>query len=856
MATPHWRQALACLLPALLAGWASSTSAVHAQTIATGARHGLVLTADGSVLAWGDNRQGQLGQRRTAYSDADRVIPLPVKAVSLKTSATHALVLDEEGNVWSWGTNRKGQLGDGTLADRATPQVIFRNAAQITDNGGDLYPSTLIDREGQPWWWGPLPSGTVQAQPLQSAAIPGRLTALMQEGSTSAGLDEQGVVWAWGEGVACTGSPALSGPVAMRGVPPIRRFRLTDQTYGNMYGRNPPHSLVYAQDRDGRYWKWGSEFVTGGFEGLWPQWKDFCPPTESADAQRLMEATYTGPDELRNLGVVLSYVDQARSKTIDVSQQAFYYGWTQGGDLWLWTYQDDSHTKYNVAQVASGVVEAGAYSSGPDAYLPGLMFITRDGRLHVRGTNARLHHGVADGDLDSTSSPRKVVLPGPAASVHTQSDGSYALLRDGRVFRWGSGDLRYGSEDRIRWPAMLPTPALVDAPVPFVKLAADSGLWMGLDASGNVWSTTPVEQGATAQDLRPAMVPRTTGLPAVRDIAARGGLLLGVDATVWSRGAWTKASAGAPKAFVPTQVSGLPSTIAQVAGTRVGGFFALDASGSVWYWGFHGFGLGGRDTTQEHLLSPAVKAPFVLPLPDKAISIHTGDYNFCAVLDDGAAFCRGRMFNGHLGRLFRLHAPVREVSISVDGEREGTAHFRLIDGTVWAWGKGQGGQLGSGTYTNAVQPVPVLSETGTADLDLDPAAPNVAAPKHPPFRVKTRLAGNLRSLSFGGDVFGSAGTPAGSNVYAMAGGAPAGGGTWLQRDAQGQWGPLGWPVPAVASGVQLASEAQSVPLAHILQQFPGSGLAGLHVYVGYGRDVDEMLAAGRYREVLELAPEY
>lgn len=496
------------------------------------------------------------------------------------------------------------------------------------------------------------------------------------------------------------------------------------------------------------------------------------------------------------------------------------------------------------------MVEAGAYSSGPDAYLPGLMYITRDGRLHVRGTNARLHHGVADGDVDSYSSPRKVVLPGPAASVHTQSNGSYALLKDGKVFRWGSGDPRYGSQDRVRWPAMLPLPSLVDAPVAFVKLATDNELWMGLDASGNVWSTTPVEQGATAQDLRPAMVPRTTGLPAVRDIAARGGLLLGVDATVWSRGAWTSASAGAPKAFVPTQVSGLPSTIAQVAGTRVGGFFALDASGSVWYWGYHGYGLGAREASQNALLGPMAKAPFVLPLPGKAVSIHTSDYNFCATLDDGAAFCRGRMFNEHQGRLFRLHAPVREVSISVDGEREGTAHFRLIDGTVWAWGKGQGGQLGSGTYTNAVQPVPVLSETGTADLDLDPAAPNVATPTRPPLRVKTRLAGNLRSLSFDGEVFGSAGTPAGSKVYVMAGGV-----TWLQRDAQGQWGPLGWPVPAVASGVQLASEAQSVPLAHLLQQFPGSGLAGLRVYVGYGHDVDEMLAAGRYREVLELAPE-
>ncbi len=140
------------------------------------------------------------------------------------------------------------------------------------------------------------------------------------------------------------------------------------------------------------------------------------------------------------------------------------------------------------------------------------------------------------------------------------------------------------------------------------------------------------------------------------------------------------------------------------------------------------------------------------------------------------------------------------------------------------------------------------------DLDLDPATPNVPTANRPPFRVQTLLAGNLRSMSFSGEVFGSAGTPAGSNVYAMAAAGAPGKGTWVQLDAQGSWGPLRWPVPAVVSNVQLTSEVQSVPL-NVLPQLGGTGLEGLHLYIGYGRDVDEMLAARRFREVLELAPE-
>ena len=128
--TPPWRQALACLLPALLAGLGSS-GAVQAQSIATGSRHGLALQPEGSVLAWGDNRQAQLGFGKTVYADVAREIGLPSRAVAVRASAAGALVLDAEGNVWSWGTNRKGQLGDGTLADRSTPKVIFRGATAI-----------------------------------------------------------------------------------------------------------------------------------------------------------------------------------------------------------------------------------------------------------------------------------------------------------------------------------------------------------------------------------------------------------------------------------------------------------------------------------------------------------------------------------------------------------------------------------------------------------------------------------------------------------------------------------------------------------------------------------------------------
>ncbi len=838
----------------------------QAQTIATGARHALALQSDGSVLTWGDNRLGQLGRGRLLYAATAREVPLPAKAVAVRASNTNALVLDDQGNVWSWGTNRRGELGDGTRTDRATPRIVFRNAAQIAVNGGNLSPTFVIDKDGQPWWWGPMSSGGDVLQPTRSAQVPARLVTVAQYGPVIAGLDDKGVVWAWGEYVPCAASPGPTGPVAMAGLPPIQRFYMQPGGYRPNYGDAVvKFTTANAYDTSGRAWKWGAEsgFGPGGGFGTGPHTHltTMCPPVRNPRDDAYFNYQTIIHSELLRKGVVIA---RTNFWTAAVSVHTTL-GLTDTGDLYQWRPEYEAPPGVTLWHEASDVVDASHYSTREREGALGLIYVTKSGKVYAKGTNYHLHLGMASSEVDSVSTPQKVALPAAAVSVHAKPTGSFALLNDGTVYGWGSGAGRIDRFSDVGWYTVPMQPAKVDIPAFVTKLAVAGDRWMALTPGGEVWAlATKGPPNTLPGSLQPFKVSRATGLPAVKDVLLGGsmeGAILGVDGTLWHVGPYAAVQPGSTDgtelAILPWQFGGLPP-IRQVAMTAGAfsnaAYFALDADGAVWFRGQHSYGLGGLSEADLAMapMERIAKAPFVRPLPGKAVSVHANDASFCAVLEDGSAQCYGKNFNEKQGMRFRLHAPIREVSIGADGGRSGTVHFRVAGGAVWAWGKGQWGQLGAGTYASAAQPVPVSDPAGTAGLDLDPFTPDSIAPSGPPFRVKTRLTGNLRSLSFNGEIFGSTGAPAGSNVYAMAVG---GNGAWVQVDAQGTWAPLRWPVPAIASGVQLSGESQSVSLNNILQQFAGGGLEGQRYYIGYGRDVEEMLAARRFREVLELAPE-
>jgi alpha-tubulin suppressor-like RCC1 family protein len=98
--------------------------------------HTCAVKEDGTVLCWGSNASGQLGNN-TGGPGQLSTTPVQVQglsdAIAVTAGTAHSCALRATGNVVCWGSNGNGRLGDGTTTTRFVPVTVLNpNSSPLT----------------------------------------------------------------------------------------------------------------------------------------------------------------------------------------------------------------------------------------------------------------------------------------------------------------------------------------------------------------------------------------------------------------------------------------------------------------------------------------------------------------------------------------------------------------------------------------------------------------------------------------------------------------------------------------------------------------------------------------------------
>jgi alpha-tubulin suppressor-like RCC1 family protein len=321
------------------------------------------------------------------------------------------------------------------------------------------------------------------------------------------------------------------------------------------------------------------------------------------------------------------------------------------------------------------------------------------------------------------STPVQVANLSHVVSVAGGDQHSVALKSDGTVWTWGNngwGQLGNGTYNRTVTPAQVAGLTNVRA------IAAGSLHNLAVKSDGTVWAwgfnyfgqVRIGRNGDRGNVLSPVQV---TGLTGVIAVAAGGdsSYALKSDRTVWAWGYDGQGQLGNGTSDegphgTPTKVKNLSTAVAIGAG--VSHALAVLANGHVSAWGDNQTSELGAATTAQcgAYSSPCSPVPVAVVGLSGVTAVAGGWGNSLALKSDGTAWGWGNNGYGELGngnpQLFGgVKNPVKATLQNVVAIAAGAGWSLWLrsDGTVWAAGVNNFGQLGDGTFNDSVTPVQV-----------------------------------------------------------------------------------------------------------------------------------------------------
>ena len=175
------------------------------KNISTGENFAMATKTDGTLWAWGDNGQGQIGHNSKTKYTSPKQVGADTNWTAVSSQWYSSFGVKTDGTLWSWGSNGSAQLGHNNGTDYSSPMQLpgtFPTGGTGYTASGGRYHAAILNSAGELYTMGSNNEGqlghynrTYYSSPRQ---VPGSWKYLITSDEATAAIKTDGTMWAWG----------------------------------------------------------------------------------------------------------------------------------------------------------------------------------------------------------------------------------------------------------------------------------------------------------------------------------------------------------------------------------------------------------------------------------------------------------------------------------------------------------------------------------------------------------------------------------------------------------------------------------------------------------------------------------
>ena len=600
-----------------------------AISISAGNSHTCAIMSDDSMYCWGFNDRGQLGIGNNTNQLLPTKVLLPAgrTALAISLGYTQTCAILDDYSINCWGNNGAGQIGDGTTADRNSPSSVILSGINDPIQIAVGFESTcaLFD-DGSIQCWGNNNYGQLGIGSTTQSNSPQTLNSISHLEATSIQVGTYFACALFHDGAPRCWGYGTSGQL---GAGSNVNSNSPQLVKGYEEGMNEAYRFIQGTEISIPIHVAGWDY-TSSISGNLPSGIEWNNITNS------LELNYLLP--IGNHSASITFLAGTHSTTIIVDFEII-----ERIDQWSDRISSHTHGMAIVDDMESHIpvdLDLGGSHS---------CYISSNNFNYCQGDNAQGQLG--DNSVTTRVTPSKIkYFEQPLKSISTGALHTCGIDYDGSLYCWGQ------------------------------------------NSNGQVGIGTTTAKYTDRQEV----TVEANGLEHNRalQVSANGGhtcaLFDDLELYCWGYNNYGQLGIDSVTQQTRPQIVNMPDNqrVTDISNGQAH-TCAIVNNGSVYCWGFNGYGqLGDNTTTNSH-----VPVYTQLPQGRTALAISSGSHYSCAILDNNSIYCWGYNNNGQLGVGSTISSslpvfsdmPTGSVPVQLSLGTDFTCAV-LINGSAYCWG--------------------------------------------------------------------------------------------------------------------------------------------------------------------------